>query len=60
MARGVRQGDLIDGRMGGSIVVYKTPWPKAEENPPVLTLDELRALHERLIVPLQQTASSPE
>lgn len=52
MALGVNRSDVGSGRVGGAVLSFnRYTYPKREPEP-VVTLDELRALHERLIAPL--------
>jgi hypothetical protein len=55
MTRGVNRSDLRNGRVGGAVLSFNRYPTKPTEQPPTLTLEELRAEHERLIVPLLRT-----
>lgn len=54
MTRGVHRSDVREARVGGTVLSYnRYVYPKREPEP-VVTLDELRREHQRLIVPLLQ------
>jgi hypothetical protein len=56
MARGVNRSDVGSGRVGGAVLSFnRYSYPKREPEP-VVTLEELRAEHQRLVLPLLQAA----